>query len=317
MSTMGEMSEMSEMSVGRYADELRDRLREHPPHAGFTLVDVRAVEAVEADGEPLVEVAFRWHRDVEVYAIRRSPTWFAYMGLEPGVVASEDEIREIWVSEMSIWLTEELTTGYMARGIRHRESDLVVVEQPRDDGEPGRSSLSVHSVRQWVPGPVATRDLPPALRRRVRWEGVTARLRGRSEFSVGWMGDADADVLDRPGDGTRDGAHLEGAGLDAARVRALRDRVSPRLLAWVWAGDGTGEVTEDATPFGHCAVVATDDPDVAEVAVLELLPEAPARCRDALLRLAARTAAERGGARTLVVPSAGGGPPERLGTALC
>lgn len=112
-----------------------------------------------------------------------------------------------------------------------------------------------------------------------------------------------------PSDGLTDGQWLTQAGLDPARVRALRGE--GRLVAWLQAAGGCGE----SEWVGQCAVVTTHDPGVASVEVLEVASGASQETRQRLVDAAVRAAADAG-ARTVLVPDADDGV-QSIDTALC
>lgn len=282
------------MTAVDHAAALRDHLSRYPPSDGFHLVDVRG------RGDE-VAVVFRWQRNRHTFVIHFGTNFSGVYGDEDADLRMGDELTS-WCEDVGFWLMEELGTGHLTRATRHRDGEDIVLTTPTPtDGTEPRPGVWVGDVPQYapemtVPWPVRLRMSPWLL-----W----ARLRGRSA-SFGWSAWAPADVPE--GDGRTDGEWLREAGLDPTGVRLVRDE--GRLLAWLQAlGKGSERLA-----LGQCAVVSTDDPDVALVQVLKLADGAPAVTRTCLVESAVHAAADAG-TRAVHVPGAGGA--ERIDTALC
>lgn len=279
-----------DIPIERYAPALGAWLTRHPPTEGFHPVDVRA------DGDE-VAVVFRWRQDPHTFLIRFAPGFLGPFAAERG--APDEAVLEGWCQDVQFWLMEELDTGHMARATRHREGDVIVLTEPARWSEP--DDVWVSDVPQFSP----TMRLPWRTWWRVAPRLLLARLRGR-QATFSWATGGSAEDA-APGDGLTDGQGLAEVGLDPARVRALRDE--GRLLAWMQATDGSG------SRLGQCAVVMTDQPDVANLEVVEVVDGVDPQVRPALVDSAVRAAADAG-ARTVLVPDVEGGI-HGVDTALC
>lgn len=279
----------TDLPIVQHVDALRQHLTRYPPTEGFHLVAVR-----EDGGE--VAVVFRWRRNPHTFVIRFDRDFAGPFGEEDLEMRVPHEGAEIkyWCENIQFWLMEELDTGHLVRSRRHREGDEVVLTS-----QPGTPAVDDEQV--WVddvPQFVREFTLPWKIRLRMAPRMLIARLRGRPA-TLGWTALAPLD--EPPGDGLRDGDWLSDSGLDPARVRAIR--AEGRLLVWLQAmGDGT----VDDPALGQCAVVATDDPEVALVEVLETAVGAPTSARQHLVEAAVHAAADEGAHRLLVPDGAGG-----------
>lgn len=278
---------MADASLAEHTDALRAHLTRYRPTEGFDLLEVRE------DGDE-VAVVFRWRRNPHPFVIRFGRGFAAFFAEEEGAGL------DVWCEDVRLWLMEELDTGLLARADRRREGGEIVLT-PSSDGHRPRAAW-VDEVPQFGPEP----RLPWRLRALLALRGRIARWRGQPAAYV-WATWAPVDQP--PGDGRRDGGWLAEAGLDVARVRAVRDE--GRLFAWwqAWAHEPGGNVV------GQCAVVSTPDPDVAEILVLEVTDGAPSGARDELVLSAVHAAADEG-ARTVLVPTTDGGA-EAVDSALC
>lgn len=278
-----------EFTLGQYVEALREHLTQFPPTDGFRLLEVRE------EGDE-VAVVFRWRGNPHTFVIRFDRDFAGFFGeedLEMRVPHDGAEL-EFWCENIQFWLMEELDTGHLARARRHREGEEIVLTSPPGTPALDDEEVWVHDVPQFA----GEFTLPWRIRLRMAPRMLMARLRGRPA-NFGWAAWAPLD--EPPGDGLRDGDWLAEAGLDPARVRAIR--ADGRLLVWLQA---SGDTQVEPLAFGQCAVVATDDPEVALVEVLETADGAPTGTRQHLVDAAVHAAADQGVRRLLVPDGAGG-----------
>lgn len=282
-----------EIPLERYADAVRAHLSRHPATDGFALVDASVDEGA-------VAVAFRWRRDPHVFVTHHGRDQVGIF--DPGPGASAEEVIEGWVLDVRFWLMEELDTGLLVRAQRRRDGERIVVTEP-PDALPAEG-VYVCDVPQFAP----VVRVPWRIRWRLMARLLRARLGGR-RAGMGWAAWG-GDLAEEPGDGPADGDHLADAGLDPARVRAIRDE--GRLLAWLQADDDRS----NRPMLGQCAVTRDPvDQAMATVEVLELATVVSTGVREALVDSAVRAAADAG-ARTVLVPTEDGGM-DRIDTAGC
>lgn len=294
--------------IHEYAAALHEHLTRFPPTEGFRLVDVRAEADQAADDTTdtkgdQVAVVFRWRRNPHTFVLRFDREFAGVFGPEDVVTRTphDDVVREVWCENVGFWLMEELDTGLLARARRRRAGPEIVLTAPVPQTHDA-PQVWVDEVPQFAPEV----HLPWRIHAPLAARSVLARIRGR-RAPMAWAtwGSLDAE----PGDGLRDGEWLGEAGMDPARVRAIRD--DGRLLVWLQA---LTDALEDQA-VGQCAVVTTVDPQIARIEVLETTNRAPEGLRDRLVLAGVHVAADEG-ARTVLVPDGRGGD-EAVDTALC